>query len=169
MALLLSSQYQEKIKSVVTINAAIKVKDIRINIASAVSNLNDLLNKIHLDGLLKNFIETKPQNPEFNYNKNYIHAIGELSSLMEKCRKNLCNINIPTLIVQNPEDPVINHKSAEIIHNEIISQAKEILKPKLTKDLEKKHVITHVYQPYFDDILDFINTQSSWTSSQRGF
>ena len=153
LALLTAARKQHKISAVISINAALKLNDIRVNLVPTIHYWNEFLSLLHSKKGKKEFIIDTPENPDINYSKNYLKGVKELSDLMDICNKELGNINSPTLIIQGSDDPVVNPKSGKIIYDKISSQDKILLTPKF-----KNHVIIRPKQlKLFQDIVAFIN------------
>jgi esterase/lipase/1-acyl-sn-glycerol-3-phosphate acyltransferase len=153
LALMLAASKKHKISAVISINAALKLNDIRVNLVPTVHYWNEFLTLLHSKKGKKEFIMDKPENPHINYSKNYLKGVKELSDLMEACNKELRNIEIPSLIIQATNDPVVNPKSGEIIYNKITSANKKLLTPTFNN-----HVIIRPKQiKLFQDIKKFID------------
>jgi esterase/lipase len=152
LALLAASRFKNDIAAVVSINAAFKLNDIRVNLVPSINFWNELLDKVNIDKGKKEYIIDEPENPDINYSKNYLKAVGELSQLMDVCDKNLKNIVSPTLIVQGDKDPVVNPKSAKMIYNDISSAKKELH----MVDFDNHVIIREENEALFEKIADFI-------------
>ena len=125
-----------KIASVVSINSAIKLQDIRARFVPAINVWNELLDKFKINKGKFEYIDDTPEYPKFNYHRNYLKGVEELGKLMEKCNKDLDKITKPTLIIQSKQDPIVNPKSGKIIFDKIRSVEKSLFEPDL-----KSHVI----------------------------
>jgi esterase/lipase/1-acyl-sn-glycerol-3-phosphate acyltransferase len=124
-----------KISEIISINSALKLRDIRSHLVKGVSLWNDILDSFKIDKVKLEYIDNIPENPAINYSRNYLNGVIQLEKLMNKVNDNLKKINNNILIIQGDNDPVVNPKSAEIIYNKIDS-AKTL---KYVKS--KKHVI----------------------------
>ena len=151
LSLLLASENLPKVKAIFSINAALRLHDIRFNFAKPMHYWNEFLDNFNSSYLKKEFVVDTPENPHINYKKNYVNGVKELSYLMTKCDKHLQNIKIPTMIIQAKNDPVVNYKSAQIIFDKIISKDKKIF---LTND--NNHVIVREKSAFFEEIVLFI-------------
>lgn len=152
LALLIAAQKKHKISAVISINAAIKLNDIRVNLVPTIHYWNEFLTLLHSSKGKKEFIIDKPENPKINYSKNYLKGVKELSDLMDHCNKSLKQIESPTLIIQGANDPVVNPKSGKIIYNKINSKVKKILTP----DFNNHVIIKNTNQQLFSEISKFI-------------
>ena len=152
LALLLAARKQHRVDAVLSINAAIKLNDIRVNLVPTVDFWNELLTKFNTNKGKKEFIIDEPENPEINYSKNYLKAIKELAQLMKECNRNLKNITAPTLIIQGNNDPVVNPKSGKIILAKISSNVKKLIEP----DFANHVIIKERNKELFSHIANFI-------------
>ena len=136
LSLITCSRNSEDIKAVVSINAALKLKDIRAPLVSGVMIWNDLLNKFKIKKWKKEYIEGKSENPSVNYPHNYFHGVQQLEYLMDECYNNLENVKVPSLIIYSDNDPIINNKGSKIIIKRIKS------KIKISQEIKSnKHII----------------------------
>jgi esterase/lipase/1-acyl-sn-glycerol-3-phosphate acyltransferase len=126
LALLHAALREKEVDAVISINAAIKLNDIRVNFVPTVNFWNEILDKFNTNKGKKEFVEDVPENPHINYSKNYLKAVKQLSQLMDECKKKLSKIVAPALIIQADNDPVVNPKSAKIIYDQIKAEKKEI-------------------------------------------
>ena len=152
LALLMAARSKNDICAVVSINAALKLNDIRVNLVPTINYWNEFLTLIHSKKGKKEYIIDKPENPDINYSKNYLKAVEQLSQLMAECADNLKNIIAPTLVVQATNDPVVNPKSGKIIYKNISAKIKEILSPNLNNHV----IIRRRDEKLFSHITNFI-------------
>ena len=142
-----------KLNGIVSINSALKLKDIRAKMVSGINLWNELLEKLDINKGKFEFIDDKPETPEFNYSRHYLSSVVELEKLMKHCRENLSKINIPTLVIQAKQDPVVNSISGNIVFNHISSEKKFLFIP----DLHHHTIITGWgKEAIFTEINDFI-------------
>jgi esterase/lipase len=142
-----------KLNGIVSINSALKLKDIRAKMVPSINLWNELLEKLDINKGKFEFIDDKPETPEFNYSRHYLSSVVELEKLMKHCRENLSKINIPTLVIQAKQDPVVNPISGNIVFNHISSEKKFLFIP----DLHHHTIITGWgKEAIFTEINDFI-------------
>ena len=154
LALLSSKKCYLEFAGIVCINAALNLNDVRVKtLLPAISFWNDLVNAFHANDYAKEYIGNNAENPDINYDKFYVRAIEQLSSLMAKTKKNLANIDCPILIIQAKDDPVVNPTSAYEIFEKIKSKQKDIV----ILDLNN-HVIVkgNNTKELYDEIYKFI-------------
>ena len=155
LALLSTKKDYQEFVSIVCINAALHLNDLRIKtLLPAISFWNDIVKAFNSEKYTKEYVDNFPENIEVNYNKHYITSIEQLSLLMVKTRKILPKIKKPILIIQGKDDPVVNSSSAHEIFENIESRYKSL------KIIEaKSHVIVNNKntEELFQTILEFIN------------
>jgi carboxylesterase len=130
-----------KITSLISISAALKLKDIKSILVPGVNIWNDILDKFKIEKGKLEYVVNNSENPKINYKHNYLKGVAELGDLMAEVRKNLKKITIPTLIIHADNDPIIDYKSSEIIYDKISSDHKNLVKIKADK-----HVIITNYK-----------------------
>ena len=154
LALLSTKKQYKEFVSLVCINAALHLNDLRIKtLLPAISFWNDIVKVFNENKYAKEYIDNFPENPQINYNKHYVSSIEQLSLLMDKIKKNLHKIKKPILIIQGKDDPVVNPSSAHEIYEKIESRFK-----KLKMINSSKHVIVNENTDgLYDYISSFIN------------
>lgn len=114
----------KKIVGVVSINAALKLLDIKARMVPGINLWNEMLNNFHIEKGRFEYVDDVPENPQINYSRNYIKAVNELEKLMKNCEDNLKNVTAPALIIQAQGDPVVNPISGKMIYEKIQSKEK---------------------------------------------
>ena len=96
LALLSTKKQYKEFVSLVCINAALHLNDLRIKtLLPAISFWNDIVKVFNENKYAKEYIDNFPENPQINYNKHYVSSIEQLSLLMDKIKKNLHKIKKP--------------------------------------------------------------------------
>ncbi len=155
LALLSSLKNCPKLKGVICINAALKLKDTRVKtLIPAVNLWNEIVSSVHIEDLQKEYVPNIAEYPEINYDKHYVKSIFQLNQLMGVTRKKLHDIHLPTLIIQGKDDPVVDPASAKEIYIGIQSKDKAIVY--LSHDT---HVIvkSNENKLIFEEIIKFIS------------
>jgi esterase/lipase/1-acyl-sn-glycerol-3-phosphate acyltransferase len=158
LSLLSASQKKSfnNLAGVVSINSALKLRDIKSKMIPGINLWNELLEKFNLEKGRMEFIEDIPENPDINYSRNYIKGVYELEKLMILCDDNLHKILCPTLVIQSKNDPVVNPISGKIIFDKIQSKTKKIIE----MDFENHVIITAKNKEMvFQEIINFFNQQ----------
>lgn len=140
-----------KITSLISISAALKLKDIKSVLVPGVNIWNDILDKFKIEKGKFEYVVNNPENPKINYKHNYLKGVEELGHLMGEVRKNLKKIKIPTLIIHAKDDPIIYYKSSEIIYDKILSENKKLI----PINADKHVIITN--DDYKDQVFEEIN------------
>ena len=159
LALLSASQKKSissKVSAVVSINSALKLRDIKSKMIPGINLWNELLEKFNLEKGRMEFVDDNPENPQINYSRNYIKGVYELEKLMSLCDNNLHKILCPTLVIQSKNDPVVNPISGQLIFDKIQSKEKKIVE----MDFDKHVIITGKNNNLvFQEIINFFNQQ----------
>lgn len=153
LSLYAAAKNATKCDGVISINAALKLKDIRTRLIKFINVWDDLTMKFRSGKGAVEYIDDEPENPQINYSRNYLKGVEELGKLMKKTKDCLEDVHAPALIMQSPGDPIVNPKSGKIIYNDIHSRSKTLVEPKVDK-----HVIVRgdVEESVFKPILEFI-------------
>ena len=128
LALLKSSNVKKtgKLNSIISINSALKLKDIRTKLVPGINLWNDLLKKINIKSARMEYIDDYSENPESNYTRNYLKGVDELGQLMSICDKRLRYVKTPILVIQADKDNVVAPISGKIIFDKISSKKKDL-------------------------------------------
>lgn len=97
----------DDIKGVFAVSPPLRLQDFSSKFVPAVDVWNRLMEKVHLEGAKKEFVENRPENPHINYFRNPISGILELERFMEALEPKLSDIRVPALVVQSQGDPVV--------------------------------------------------------------
>lgn len=143
----------KKISAIISINAALKLMDIRSRMIPGINFWNEMLDKFHIEKGHFEYVDDKPENPEINYSRNYVKGVYELEKLMELCENNLEKVIANTLIIQGNKDPVVNPISGKIIYDKIASKEKQFVEVDFSN-----HVIVNSdrKEEVFDIIKNFL-------------
>ncbi len=137
LALVCASKKQN-LTGVVSINSALKLRDIRARFVPGINLWNELLDKLSIEKSKMEYIDDQPENPHINYSRNYLIGVEQLERLMQVCDDNLDKVVAPTLVIQSKRDPVVNPISGKMIFEKIRSENKKIFEP----DFDNHCVIT---------------------------
>ena len=120
----------------ISINPALKLRDIKAKIVPGINIWNDFLDKFHIEKGKMEYVRNSPENPHINYTKNYLKGVEQLELLMGECEDNLDKITTPSLLIYSKNDPVVDPQSSKIIWENLGSKVKELIE--INSD---KHVI----------------------------
>ena len=118
IALKLSVKFPE-IKSIVVINPALKLCDIKFRLVKIVNLWSHSLEK--LSNSKKKYVTDIPFYPKTNYSINHFSCMKELSILMDEISSILPVVKVNMLIVNSSNDPVVLPKSSKEIFEKISS------------------------------------------------
>ena len=124
LALHLAARVKE-VSGVFAIAAPLRLQDLGARFASTLDAWNRLMDKIGQGKAKKEFVNNSPENPHINYMRNPIAGVSEIEKLMESLYPMLKEIEIPALVVQSHQDPVVNPKGSETIFNRLGSVDKK--------------------------------------------
>jgi esterase/lipase/1-acyl-sn-glycerol-3-phosphate acyltransferase len=113
-----------KLEAVISINAAIKLLDIKARMVPGINIWNEMLEKLHIEKGRFEYVDDHPEKPAINYSRNYLKAVEQLEKLMHVCEESLGKISAKTLVIQASHDPVVNPISGKIIYDKIKSKEK---------------------------------------------
>jgi esterase/lipase/1-acyl-sn-glycerol-3-phosphate acyltransferase len=116
----------KKLCGIVSINAALQLRDIKSHAVPSINFWNEMLEKLHIEKGKFEYVDDQPENPEINYSRNYLKAVEQLEKLMHICEKNLSKIFTEALIIQSDKDPVVSPISGKIIYEKIHSAEKTL-------------------------------------------
>lgn len=129
LSLVSASNKNRGLSAIVSINAALKLKSISAKMVPGINIWNEMLEKLHIEHGKFEYVDDVPENPDFNYSRNYLKGVEELGKLMEECHQSLEKILVPTLIIQASKDPVVDPISGKMIYDSIKSKNKMLFEP----------------------------------------
>jgi esterase/lipase len=125
LALLAGANNLPKVKGIFAINLPAKLRRKAARLAPAVMLWNSLVERISGEDAKQLFVPNEPENPDINYRRNPISGLTELMEMMERVADCLKNCQLPVLIIQGADDPVVHPKGSELLYQELGSEDKE--------------------------------------------
>ena len=126
LALIHAAQY--KVDGVISINAALKLQDLRVSyVVPTLQFFNEMVAHLHSKGIMKWIDNSQTEQPSVNYHKHPLSSVSQLEKVMSKVTKTLSKITAPILIIQGDNDPVVKSESARLIYDGVRSEEKELL------------------------------------------
>jgi esterase/lipase len=126
IALIHAAQY--KVDGVISINAALKLQDLRVSYVVPTLHLfNEMVAHLHSKGIMEWIDNSETEQPLVNYHKHPLASVSQLEKVMSKVTKNLSKVTAPILIIQGDNDPVVKRESARLIYDGVSSKQKMLL------------------------------------------
>ena len=127
LALFAATNLLYKVRAVFAINCAMRLRRRSARLAPAVVLWNKLVDKLVKDDGRRHFVPNEPENPHINYLRNPISGVKELMELMDELSKRIDRVNVPALLIQSSDDPVVHPEGSKRIYEELGSQDKELI------------------------------------------
>ncbi len=126
IALIHAAQY--KVDGVISINAALKLQDLRVSYVVPTLHLfNEMVAYLNAKGIMEWIDNSKTEQPLVNYHKHPLASVSQLEKVMSKVTKSLSKVTAPILIIQGDNDPVVKRESARLIYDGVRSEEKKLL------------------------------------------
>jgi esterase/lipase/1-acyl-sn-glycerol-3-phosphate acyltransferase len=127
LALFAATNLLYKVRAVFAINCAMRLRRRSARLAPAVVLWNKLVDKLVKDDSRRHFVPNEPENPHINYLRNPIRGVKELMELMDELSKRIGRVNVPALLIQSSDDPVVHPEGSKRIYEGLGSQDKELI------------------------------------------
>jgi esterase/lipase/1-acyl-sn-glycerol-3-phosphate acyltransferase len=126
-------------------------------LAPAALGLNRFMDKLHLPVSISDTLENVSETPHINYDRHYLHSVGELCKLISECRNELQKVDVPCLLIHASNDPVADPEGADLIYKTIGSEVKQ----QITIDADYHNLVQRDgREKVFEKVLEFIRAQS---------
>ena len=126
LALIHAAQY--KVDGVISINAALKLQDLRVSyVVPTLQFFNEMVAHLHSKGIMEWIDNSQTEQPSVNYHKHPLASVSQLEKVMSKVTKTLSKVTAPILIIQGDNDPVVKRESARLIYDGVRSEEKKLL------------------------------------------
>lgn len=116
----------EKIQSVFSINAPLKLRQFAARLVPSVVSFNSLVRRIRGSETGWEYLENAPENEHINYKRNPLTGVRELNRAMEAMENVLEQIVVPTLVMQGSKDPIVDPSSGLDIFSQVGTPLKEL-------------------------------------------
>jgi esterase/lipase len=97
---------------VFAVSPPLRLMDFSTRFVPAVDVWNRVMKKVHLTAAQMEFVENRPENPHINYLRNPVAGVHELERFMNALEPKLAAIEVPALVIQGQDDPVVNPKGS---------------------------------------------------------
>jgi esterase/lipase len=128
LALKIACEQRPEIIGICAIAMPIRFKNPAFPLIPLLHGTNKLVDLITSFEGVKPFIENETEHPDVNYRHVPVKSLYELSLLTEAMEKAAPKCEVPVLIVQGDQDPVVSYKSAEDIMNKLTCKNKRLHK-----------------------------------------
>ncbi|GLS90510.1 hypothetical protein GCM10007916_15770 [Psychromonas marina] len=113
-----------KVNAIIAINPALTLCQKSAKLSPMLERWNRLLKGLSVEAGSLPYIENEAQFPDTNYDKIYVAGLARLLELQECCRERLALIEVPLLVIQAEDDPVVEPSSAK----EVVDKASSLCK-----------------------------------------
>lgn len=114
-----------KFSGVFAVCPPMRLRDPLSRLVPGMDTLRKSLEKVKMGGILKNYVENHPENPDINYFRNPISGVHQLERLMEGLYDRLPLIKMPALVIQSKGDPVVDPHGSKALFEKIGTAEKE--------------------------------------------
>jgi esterase/lipase len=116
-----------KLAGVFAVSPPFRLLDLSARFASAVTTWNRLMDRIHLHGAAKEYVEHISERPSIHYSRVPVAALQELERFMKDLEPRLEEVKVPTLVVQGHGDPLVSPEGTALLYNRIGAAQKQYL------------------------------------------
>ena len=115
----------DRLSGVFAVSPPFRLHNLSTRFAPAVAEWNRLIEKVHLHGAAKEYVENIPERSQINYARVPVAALAELEHFMSDLELRLEEVTVPTLIVQAQGDPMVDAEKSALMFNQIAATEKE--------------------------------------------
>ena len=126
LALMAAARKGLKPRAVFSISAPRKLQNYSVRLAPSIVNLSTLMKKMGANWTQWDYVENHPENAHINYTRNPLAGVRQLMRLIEATEDELPNVQIPALILQGDQDPIVNPASGQLIFDKLGTPLKEL-------------------------------------------
>lgn len=126
LSLMLAAEQPKKLIGVASVSAPQEYRNRKLMFVPLVHSLNKLAEWLPTFEGIMPFRENDPEHPDINYRNIPVHGLFELRQMTADLPDHMPEVDIPALIIQGDEDPVVEPDSALQIFNKLASQDKAL-------------------------------------------
>jgi len=126
LALMQGAVGLQQLSGMIAINPALTLRQKSAKLSPMLAKWNRLLKGISLETGRLPYVDNETHYPETNYDKIYVQGLTRLLELQQACREQLQQVNLPLLVIQAIEDPVVDPSSAEEIIENVTATDKSL-------------------------------------------
>lgn len=116
-----------RLAGVFAISPPFRLQKLSTRFAAAVTAWNRLMDAAHCDGAAKEYFEITPEHPLINYKRVPVAALLELELFMKALEERLTAVNVPALVLQGLNDPVVHSQTTGGLFDSIGTERKNYL------------------------------------------
>jgi esterase/lipase/1-acyl-sn-glycerol-3-phosphate acyltransferase len=113
------------VAGVFAVSTPLRLQYLTSRLVPVVDTWNKIMGRVHLDDARRDYVENQPENPHINYLRNPISGVRELERLMHYVEPKLADIQVPSLVVQSNEDPVVHPNGSRRVFDLLGSKSKQ--------------------------------------------
>ncbi len=126
LSLILAAEHPEKLLGVASVSTPLAYVNPKLALVPLVHGLNKLTDWLpNTDGVMP-FRDNQSEHPDINYRNVPVHGLYQLRVMSGELQDHLPQIEVPTLVVQGDDDPVVEPDSAQIIFDELATKDKAL-------------------------------------------
>ena len=126
LALRLAAEQPETLAGVAAVCAPLKFRDRNMAFVPLVHGANQLARWTAAGEGPMPFRVNNSEHPEINYRHMPIRGLREMSRLVEDAERRLAEVRCPAIVLQASEDPIVEPRSAAVIHERLGSALKSM-------------------------------------------
>ena len=127
LSLLLAAERPDRLVGVAAISVPLKFRDRSLILVPLVHRANRLVRWVSsFEGIMP-FGPTKPEHPHINYRNKPIRGVYELQRMLDELEERLPDVQCPVTLIQGTDDPTVDPKSAELIHDKLGTSKKNVV------------------------------------------
>lgn len=126
LSLRLAADCPERLVGVAAISVPMKFRDRNMIFVPLVHGVNELVRWVSsLEGVMP-FRPRDSEHPHINYRNVPIRGLYELRQMVDELEERLPDVQCPVTLIQGSDDPVVEPKSAELIHMRLGTSQKKL-------------------------------------------
>lgn len=115
----------DDVHAVFAVAPPMKLMDFGSRFVPAIDMWNHMVKRANLGKISKEFVKNSPENPHINYVRNPVAGVRQLEKFMETVEAKLSQIEVPVLVVQSRNDPVVDPSGTQKLFEKLGSHQKE--------------------------------------------
>jgi len=119
LALIHASEWPKKLVGVASISAPLKFRETKLAFVPFLHGLNQLTDWLPMMDSVMPFQEHDSEHPHINYHSVPVPALYELQTMVDEMQNRLPEIQVPVLLIQADEDPVVHPDSVKHIYSKL--------------------------------------------------